>query len=194
MVRRYTTKEVVAASTTVLAVAMATTTTAMEETMVVTEVAEEEATVAITMALAMMVMVVETEATATVHLRLPAGSKTSHLPLPHKLQHTSVGTVAVVCLHLLLRAGCPVWLPLPLNITKVVMVKAIIIMEAAITTTEEVMEVAATITVEGITMAVDIVAEEEEEAVEGVEVVMTDIRRGLLPASEKISSTKSGTL
>jgi hypothetical protein len=177
-----------------LAAAMATTTMATEETMVATEAAEVEATEAITMVLAMMDMVAETEVMATAHLHPLAASKTSHLHSPHKLQHTLAAMVAVVCLHLLLLVGCLVWLPLPLNITKVVTVEVTIIMVAATTITEEVMEEAATITVEGITMVVDIVAEEEEEAVEGVEVVMTDIRRGLLPDSEKISSTKSGTL
>jgi hypothetical protein len=176
-VRRYTTKEVVAVSTTMLEVAaMATTTMAMEETMVATEAVEVAVTAAITMVLATMDTVVEMVVMATADHRLLAASRTSHPDLPHKLQHTLAGMVVVVCLHLLRRAGCLVWLPLLLNITKVVMAEATTTMVAVTTITEEVMEEEAT-TVAEITMVVAIAVAVEEEVVAVAEGVMTDIRR-----------------
>lgn len=188
------TKEVVAVLTIMLeAMVTATITMDMEETMAVTEAAEAEETEAITMALATMVMVV---AMATAyHHHLLAASKISRLVLLHKLQHTLVETV-VVFLHLLLRAGCLVWLSLLLlpNIIKVVMAEVTIITTVAVITMEEVTEVVATMAA-GIITAADIVAVVEEEAAVVAEVDMTDIRSLLLgvPSGCRTLLTKIGS-
>ena len=162
--------------------------------MAATEVAEVEATVAIITDLAMMDMAEETEVMVTARHRLLAASKTYHLDLPHKLQHTLAGTVVVVvCPHLLRQAGCLVWLLLLLNIIKVVMAEVII--TTVVVTIMEVMEEAATTAAAEITMAEDIAVEEEEAEVVVEEVVMTDIRRNLLVlalrSGERISSQKA---
>jgi hypothetical protein len=191
--RRYTTKEVVVVSTTVLeAAAMATITTimaAMEEIMVATEVVEAAAMAAITMVLAMMDTVVEMAVMVTVVHLLLAASKISHLDSPHKLQHTLAGMVVAVFLHHRLRAGCLVWLPLLLNNIKVAMAEATTTMVAATTITmEEAMEetdITAAVEITTVEVIAVVVVEEVVDVVEGV---MTDIRMGLLHPSRCLST------
>ena len=169
--------QVAVALTTARVAAMEATTAATEAE----EVEEEAAAAATTMVPATMDMVAEMVVVAMVHLPLLAASKTCRLDWLHKLQHTLAETavVAVVCLHLLLRAGCLVWLLPLLNINKVVTVEVITTMEAATTTMVEAMEAVATITEVAImeAAAVVIVAVAEEGAVVVAEEATTDTRR-----------------
>jgi hypothetical protein len=168
--------QVAVALTTARVAAMEATTAATEA-----EEVEEEAAAATTMVPATMDMAAEMVVVAMVHLPLLAASKTCRLDWLHKLQHTLAETavVAVVCLHLLLRAGCLVWLLPLLNINKVVTVEVIATMEAATTTTVEAMEAVATIMEVAImeAAAVVIVAVAEEGAVVVAEEATTDTRR-----------------
>lgn len=172
------TKAQVAVALTTARVAATEATTAATEA---EEVEEEAAAAAITMVPATMDMAAEMVVVAMVHLPLLAASKTCRLDWLHKLQHTLAETavVAVVCLHLLLRAGCLVWLLPLLNINKVVTVEVITTMEAATTTTVEAMEAVATIMEVAImeAAAVVIVAVAEEGAVVVAEEATTDTRR-----------------
>lgn len=172
------TKAQVAVALTTARVAATEATTAATEA---EEVEEEAAAAATTMVPATMDMAAEMVVVAMVPLPLLAASKTCRLDWLHKLQHTLAETavVAVVSLHLLLRAGCLVWLLPLLNINKVVTVEVITTMEAATTTMVEAMEAVATIMEVAImeAAAVVIVAVAEEGAVVVAEEATTDTRR-----------------